>query len=133
MANLPTPALPEKRILAGRLPPAAVPAGVAFGLGLPLLHPGVRPSGRFKRQTFLRAAALSPGPSPPEDRDTPPMPSSGGTAGTPWEPCGGRGPSREPRPVQRSSARDDARAERESPRNPVKSRVCGMCRHSSAG
>ena len=82
MANLPTPALRKKRIL----------RDVCLLLLCPLV---LLLAGRFKRQTFLRAAALSPGRLP---RKTviPPMPSSGGTAGTPWEPCGGRGPSGSP-------------------------------------
>lgn len=52
MANLPTPALRKKRILRDGLPPAAVPAGVAFGLGLPLLHPESGPLGASKGKLF---------------------------------------------------------------------------------
>ncbi len=51
MANLPTPPC-GKAHPAGRLPPAAVPAGVAFGLGLPLLHPESGPLGASKGKLF---------------------------------------------------------------------------------
>ena len=94
MANLPTPALRKKRILRDVCLLLLCPLVLLLAWGFPCFTRS-QALWALQKANFFEGGRVSPGRLP---RKTviPPMPSSGGTAGTPWEPCGGRGPSGSP-------------------------------------
>lgn len=94
MANLPTPALRKKRILRDVCLLLLCPLVLLLAWGFPCFTRS-QALWALQKANFFEGGRVVAWSSP---RKTviPPMPSSGGTAGTPWEPCGGRGPSGSP-------------------------------------
>ena len=94
MANLPTPALRKKRILRDVCLLLLCPLVLLLAWGFPCFTRS-QALWALQKANFFEGGRVVAWSSPPEDRDTA-YAVLRRDAGTPWEPCGGRGPSGSP-------------------------------------